>query len=136
MEGISDLKIVGIDERRPPMIRKQPYIDIFFKLSHQAPADWCTDFNNLLSKHPSTPKIDSREGLYIEGWVRTPDAVVEFLDQLKTTVTECTRLYIERIELAARNTGDQNSQLATETGEQGRLNKIIAGLEFDSVDTS
>ena len=38
MEGISDLKIIGTDERRPPIIRKEPYIDVFFKLSHQAPA--------------------------------------------------------------------------------------------------
>jgi len=131
VEGISDIKIVGIDDRRPPVIRKQPYIDIIFKLSHQAPADWCSDFNSLLSKHPSAPKIDKIEGLYIEGWVRSPDAVVEFLEQMKIKVTECTQQYIERIELSARNSGDENALLAKETGEQGRLNKIIAGLDFE-----
>ena len=66
MKGISDLRIIGIDERRPPIIRKEPYIDLYFKLSHQAPADWCNDFNALLSKHPSAPKINPKEGLYIE----------------------------------------------------------------------
>lgn len=131
MEGISDLKIVGIDERRPPIIHKQPYIDIVFKLSHQAPADWCHDFNGLLAKHPAAPKIDEKEGLYIVAWVRTPDAIVEFLEQLKDAVVECSRQYIERIEQSARSAGDANALLAKETGEQGRLNRIIAGLEFD-----
>ena len=131
MEGISDLKIIGIDERRPPVIRKQPYIDIIFKLSHQAPPDWCHDFNGLLAKHPATPKIDEKEGLYIEGWVRTPDTIEEYLEQLKGSVTECIRQYIERIEQSARSAGDANSALAKETGEQGRLNHIIAALKFD-----
>ena len=131
MEGISDIKIIGIDERRPPVIRKQPYIDIIFKLSHQAPADWCHDFNDILSKHPSTPKIDEKEGLYIEGWVRTPDAIIEFLEQLKTAVNKCTEQYIENIKIAAQNSGDANALLSKETGEQGRLNRIIAELDFD-----
>jgi len=52
VEGISDLRITGIDERRPPMIRNVSYIDIYFKLSHKAPADWCKAFNTLLRKHP------------------------------------------------------------------------------------
>lgn len=131
MEGISDIKIIGIDERRPPIIRKEPYIDIIFKLSHQAPADWCKAFNALLSKHPSAPKIKEKEGLFIEAWVRTPDAIVEFLAQLKDKILECNRQYIERIELSARNAGDSNALLSTQAGEQGRLNKIIAGLNFD-----
>jgi hypothetical protein len=131
VEGISDLRIIGIDERRPPIIRKEPYIDLFFKLTHKAPADWCNDFNGLLAKHPATPKIKADEGLYIETWVRTPDAVVEILTLLKNTVTECNHQYIERIELSARKAGDDNASLAQETGEQGRLNKIIASLDFD-----
>jgi hypothetical protein len=132
MEGISDIRITGMDERRPPVIRKQPYIDLFFKLSHQAPADWCRDFNNLLSKHPSTPKIKEVEGLYIEAWVRTPDDIAPLLEQLKATVTKCTHQYIRRIELAARKAGDASASLAHESsGEQGRLNRILAALDFD-----
>ena len=135
MEGISDIRIIGIDEKRPPIIRKEPYIDIIFKLSHKAPANWCNDFNALLSKHPATPRIKEKEGLYIEAWVRTPDAIVEFLALLKEKVAECNRQYIERIELAARNALDSNSSLSEETGEQGRLNAIIAGLDFDEIKT-
>ncbi|MCW9025464.1 MAG: hypothetical protein OQK73_12400 [Gammaproteobacteria bacterium] len=131
MEGISDLKIIGIDERRPPKIRKEPYIDIIFQLSHQAPADWCRDFNALLAKHPSTPKIKEKQGLYIEAWVRTPGDIVTFLDQLKDKVTECSREYIERVERSIRNAGNSNASLAQEGGEQGRLNRIIAELNYD-----
>lgn len=133
MEGISDIRIIGIDERRPPKIRKEPYIDIVFKLSHQAPANWCSAFNILMAKHPAAPKIKESEGLYIEAYVRTADEIAPFLAQLKTKVAECSRQYIERIELAARNAGDVNAALAQEAGEQGRLNRIIAALDFDEI---
>ncbi|WP_455209134.1 hypothetical protein [Kaarinaea lacus] len=135
MEGISDLRISGIDEKRPPKIRKEPYIDVVFKLSHQAPVDWCKDFNALTAKHPATPKIKDKEGLYIETWVRTPDEIVALLGQLKLKVAECNRQYIERIELSVRNAGDANASLAQEAGEQGRLNRIIATLDFDDIKT-
>jgi len=134
VEGISDIKITGIDEKRPPLIRKEPYIDIFFKLSHQAPSDWCKDFNALLSKHPTAPKIKEKEGIYIEAWVRTADEIEAFLDQLKEKVAECNRLYIERIELSLRNSNEANTLLAQQGGgEQGRLNRIIAALNFDDI---
>ena len=135
MEGISDIKITGIDEQRPPIIRKQPYIDIFFKLSHQAPVDWCKDFNALLSNHSTSPRIKENEGLFIESWVRTPDEVVELLGLLKENVLECNRRYIERIELSLRNANAENALVAEQDGgEQGRLNKIIAALDFTDID--
>lgn len=130
MEGISDIKIIGIDETRPPIIRKEPYIDIFFKLSHQAPIDWCQDFNALLAKHPTSPRIKEKDGLYIEAWVKTPDEIVAFLALLKGKVTDCSRQYVERIELSKRNATAANASLGKETGEQGRLNEIIAGLDY------
>jgi hypothetical protein len=130
MQGISDIKIVGVDKSRPSVIRKQPYIDIFFRLSHQAPVAWCNDFNGLLSKHPSTPRIVEKEGLFIETWVRKPNDIVGLLEKLKETVTECSRQYIERIELSAKLASSENASLAGESGEQGRLNNIIASLDF------
>ena len=133
MEGISDLKIIGIDEKRPPKIRKEPYIDIFFKLSHKAPIDWCNEFNNLVAKLPTTPKIKAQEGLYIEAWVRTPDEIGSFLEQLKTKVEQCSREYIKRVELSVHSAGDANATLAQEAGEQGRLNRIIAALDFSEI---
>lgn len=135
MKGISDIRIIGIDEQRPPKIRKEPYIDIVFKLSHQAPADWCYAFNTLLSKHTATPKIKEGEGLFIESYVRTADEIPPFLALLKAKISECNRQYIERIELAARTAGNINSALALEAGEQGKLNRIIAALDFGETTT-
>ena len=131
MDGISDIKIVGIDETRPPRIRKEPYIDLFFKLSHQAPADWCRDFNSLLAQHPASPKIKEKDGRYIETWVRTPDEIVPLLDLLKQSLAKCTKQYIDRIEYAARAAYRGHLTDDGETGEQSRLNRIISTLEFD-----
>lgn len=131
MEGISDIKIIGIDETRPPKIRKEPYIDIVFKLSHQAPADWCSDFNGLMTSHPCSPKINEAEGLYIETWVRNPDEINDVLEQLKENIATCTDEYIERIERSYRNADDANATTSEEEGEQGRLNKIIASLNYE-----
>jgi hypothetical protein len=58
------------------------------------------------------------------------------VDTLKKAVTECTRQYIEKIELSAHNTDDMNASLANESGAQGHLNRIIAGLNFDEVETT
>lgn len=135
MEGISDICIIGIDETRPPRIRKEPYIDIFFKLSHQAPADWCKDFNNLVSSSSSSAKIVEKEGLFIETWVRSPDDIIALLQYLKDTVMECTEKYIQRIELSAKNALQDNSLGNEVSGEQGRLNQIIASLEFSQPDS-
>ena len=134
MEGISDIKIIGIDETRPPKIRKEPYIDLYFKLSHQAPSDWCKDFNNLLLKNPYSVQIKEKEGVFIETWVREPDEIADLLELLKKTVLECINQYIERIELSARQKNNVNAEQGEATGEQGRLNKIISDLEFDGID--
>jgi len=131
VEGISDIRITGVDQTRPPIIRKEPYIDIYFKLSHQAPIEWCNDFNALVSKFPTAPKIKEKEGLYIEAWVRTPDEIVALLERLKETIVQCSRHYIERIELSLQKANSENALLAaSDNGEQGRLNKIIATLNF------
>ncbi len=133
MEGISDIKIVGIDEKRPPVIMGAPYIDLFFKLSHQAPPDWCADFNALMSKHTGSPKIKQKEGLYIEAWVKTPELIVDYLELLKKSVTLCSDMYVERVEQAARDTKSNNVSGVSEDSPQGRLNKIVAKLVFDEV---
>ena len=130
MEDISDIRIIGLDDQRPPRIRKEPYIDLFFRLSHQAPADWCSIFNALLEKHASTAKIKVKEGLFIDAWVKTPDDIPALLALLKDKVAECSRLFIEKIELSVRNAGAANSELMLGGGEQGRRNRIVAALDF------
>ena len=131
MEGISDIKIVGIDPTRPPLIRKEPYIDLYFQLSHEVPKDWSDDFNDLTSKQGIPAKISGVERLFIETWVRSPDDVVERLEDLKRYVTECTESYIAKVQLRKSHQDGANSAQGEELGEQGRLNKIIAGLTYE-----
>lgn len=130
MEGISDIKITGIDETRPPRIRKEPYIDLIFRLAHKAPVDWCHDFVDHQSKAGFPAKIDTKECLFIETWVRTPDQIVEHLQVLKKAVAQCNARYIERIEARDQLRDSANDRLAQESGPQGQLNRIIAALDF------
>lgn len=131
MQHISDLRIIGVDETRFPRIRKEPYIDLIFKLSHKAPADWCQDFNMLFANHEYSVKIDANVGLCIETWVRKMDEIVEHLNVLKKKITECNAAYIKKAQAQ-----EQEAIRAIETGrnapgEQEVLNKLIAGLNFD-----
>ncbi len=130
MEGISDIRISGIDESRPPRIRKEPYINLFFTLNHKAPAKWCDTFNTLVAKRKYPVKIDPDEGEYVETWVRKPDEIEPLVDALKETVTHTTEEYIARI--AAENRAAAEKEVDPENeGEQGRLNRILAGLNFE-----
>jgi hypothetical protein len=130
MEGISDLKISGIDEMRPPRIRKEPYINLFFKLVHKAPKDWCDHFNHLVAKREYPVKIDPAHGLFIETWVRRPVEIESSLEGLKKAVSRCNQDYIARV-LAESNSAVAMQHNADDTGEQGKLNRIVAGLDFD-----
>lgn len=133
MEGISDIRIAGMDENRPPRLRKEPYIDLYFRLLHKAPPDWCVRFNDLLVHHEYAPKINTEEGLFIETWVRTPDEIAGLFQILKENVTVCTAQYIEKIARSQRDADSDNELLQKEgEGEQGRLNRVIAGLDFNN----
>ena len=128
MKGISDIRIVGMDDRHPPKIVKSPYIDLFFRLSRKAPEDWCRRFNDLLAKHPYRPNIEPQEGLYIKTWVRKAPEIPAILEVLKASVRKCTENHIAAIE-ASRSA--VNSSSAFISPEQAELNAIIAALEFD-----
>lgn len=128
MEGISDIRIIGIDDKRRPRIMKEPYINLYFTLSHKAPAAWCADFNRLLSKHKYSTRINEGEGLYIETWVRDPEDIPAHLAEMKEAVSRCNVEYIEKVNAATMRA---NPSEAKEGGAQGRLNDIIAGLKFD-----
>jgi hypothetical protein len=88
----------------------------------------------LLRKHPASPRIKEKEGLYIETWVKTPNEIVAFLTLLKGKVADCNHQNIERIELSARNAaGAANAAMAQVSGEQARLNRILGALDFSDV---
>jgi len=132
MQGISDINIIGVDETRPPFIRKEPYIDIFFELSHQAPIDWCKDLNSqfALNKITSNSSINETEGLFIKTWVRTADEIESLLEQLKKEISRCTDQYIERIRLSSQQAGDDTYE-TNKSSEQKKLNNIIASLVYN-----
>ena len=130
MAAINDLRIAGIDEHRLPKIRKEPYIDLHFRLSQRAPSDWCRDFNEALSKHAYAPRIKADEGLFIETWVRSIDEITGHFKFLQENVASCTKKYLEKIRVAEQETASRNSLLKREEGEQEKLNRIIAGLDF------
>lgn len=130
MEGISDIRISGIDETRPPRIRKEPYINLFFKLNHKAPAKWCDAFNSIVSKRKYPVKIEPDEGQFVETWVRKPDEIAALVDALKEAVTHTSEEYIARIKAENLSAAEQTVDPENE-GEQGRLNRILADLKFD-----
>lgn len=130
MPSITDLHIAGIDETRPPAIRKEPYIDLYFKLSQQAPEAWCGEFNDLAVRMEASPKIDAGKGLFINSWVRTPEEIPAHLEILKTKVAEATTRYLAKIALAKQAEKDAGADSSQTEGPQGKLNKIIAGLDF------
>jgi hypothetical protein len=131
LEDISDIRIVGIDDKRPPRIRKEPYIDLFFRLSHKAPKKWCEDFNKLSKDLVPPVKINENEGVFIDAYVRDMSHIPEHLARIKKKITACNTLYLENIRLgklaeAARNTSHHGA-----AGEQGKLNAIVAALIYD-----
>lgn len=132
MTDINSIKVVGIDEARPPMVRKENYIDLFFKLSMKAPGDWCENFNKLGHQFTPPAKITPVKGLIIETYVHDMDQIQKQLDNIKNKITQCNEEYLEKerqkiLALAAKRT-----DLAGSNARQNKLNEIIAGLNYEA----
>ena len=132
MQVINDIKIVSIDTERPPRVRKEAYIDVFFTLAVKAPSDWCEDFNALGRKMDPSVKIDKDNGLCIEAWVKHMDHIQPQLDRIKQKIKLCNQQYIEKALARAQALADSaNSSLEGQSKEQNKLNSIVAALNFD-----
>jgi hypothetical protein len=131
LEGISDIRIVGIDENRPPRVRKEPYIDLFFRLSHQAPKKWCEDFNKLTKDLVPSVKINENEGTFINAYVRDMNHIAAHLEKIKKKITACNEQYLENIRQRELAEAAKNTSLYGAAGEQGKLNTIVAALSYD-----
>lgn len=132
MQDIMNIKIVGIDEKRPPLIQKEPYIDLFFQLSHKVPEDWCEDFNDLTKKLNPPIKIDKGKALFIETYVRDMNQIVKHLETIKHTIITCNEHYIKRCqerELAAQA---KMSAVPGISGKQSQLNAIVDALNYSN----
>ena len=129
MSQAEHIGIKSVDANRPPLIRKDPYIELFFELSALAPREWCDDFNSSLQKHISKPKVRSDEGQFIETWVRRADDIPAHLDLLKEAVNSCNELQAAKaLELA--NTVVSESGEPSVSSEQAHLNAVVAALDF------
>jgi hypothetical protein len=127
VEGISDIRITGIDETRRPRILKEPYINLYFKLSHKVPADLCSEFNRLLGKNQFPARINEGEGLYVETWVRDQGEIASHLELLKKSLKQCVTNHIDKINAAnAIKTGNVEA-----SAEQLRLNALIDKLNYE-----
>jgi hypothetical protein len=132
MSTISEIRIVGIDQTRPPRLRKENYIDLYFKLSQKPPEDWCEDFNQLGRRINPSPKIKPGVGESVDTYVNDMTLIPAHLAELKKLIVECNEQYIEKIRLKELKLAEQNSALQGADGEQNRLNQIIESLDFDS----
>ncbi|MGB1556891.1 MAG: hypothetical protein ACPHCJ_03825 [Oceanococcaceae bacterium] len=130
MQDITQLHISGLDDSRPPRLRKEPYIDLYFTLSEKAPSAWCDLFNESLKRGGVPARVDPDAGQFIETWVRKPEEVPAALLRLKQGVKTTTETYLARL-LAAREAERQRSKKPEDSGEQGRLNQILSELNFD-----
>lgn len=125
----NNFKIVGIDQQRPPRVRKEAYIDLVLKLSDKAPSDWIDLFDALGRQINPSVKMDKTAGDCIMAWVRTMDDIPAHFEKIKQKVQACNLQYQEQLQrkLAAA----QISSESASSQQQARLNAIIAALDFD-----
>ena len=128
---MSDIKIIGIDKDRPPRIRKEAYIDLFFRLSEKGSQAWCEDFNALGRKINPSPKIDQNLGECIQTYVGNMTLIAQHLADVKKVLSACNEQHQQKIDEKARVLAARNASLQGQDGEQYKLNQIIEGLNFD-----
>jgi hypothetical protein len=131
MSDIKEIRIIGFDNDRPPRVRKEAYIDLYFQLSQKAPLDWCEDFNALGRKRNPSPKIDKNKGLHIETYVNNMNLIAQQLVSVKALLLECNQQYQQKIEEKARIQAASNASLQGQDGEQFKLNQIVDAISFD-----
>ena len=131
MNSFESIRINGVDETRPPRIRKEAYIDLYFRMSCEAPEEWCEDFNVLGRQIVPAAKIDKNSRLIIDTYVNDMNNIPAHLAELKLTVDECNQQYAEKLQQRELALAAENAALAGEVGEQQRLNAIVATLVFD-----
>lgn len=131
MNSISDIKIIGIDEDRPPRIRKEAYIDLFFKLSSKVPMDWCEDFNGLGRQISPSVKVDKNAGLFVDAYVNDMTQIQVQLEKIKKLIKACNEQYMEKIRQKNLALAASNAALEGKSNKQDKLNQLVAELNFD-----
>ena len=129
MDKFLNLKIKGIDPNRVPHLENNNYIDVVYELTEKAPREWCVEFNNFFSKERHKTRIDPKNGLFIETWVRNMNEIPTELDHLKQKIIICTKNY--NVNLQKKNARLKDLQSEKKSEEVKKLEQIIASLSFD-----
>ncbi len=130
MIEVLELKIIGLDPDRPPMLQRQPCIDLAFQLSDIAPADWCDEFQKGVGKQRYPIKIDPEAGEFVETWVRTPEEIEKALETVKELVQRGNVAYKEAL-YAKNNIVAPDEPVKEVSPAQLALDKVVAALNFD-----
>jgi hypothetical protein len=132
MSSFEEIIITGIDLDRPPQVRKESYIDLYYKISIKAPTDWSEDFNALGRQLSPAAKIGKTTADCIDTYANDMEKIPSQLNEIKQTVKDCNEQYMEKIKQKAMALAASNAAQQGQGGEQDKLNQIIAALAFDS----
>ena len=132
MAPFNEIKIIGIDPNRPPRVRKEAYIDLFYQLSEDVTEEWCEDFSGFGRHVNPLAKIEKGSKCFIGTYVNDMEAIPAHFAQLKQAVNDCNTQYLEKIRQRELAQARDNATLEAQGGLQFKLNQIIASLEFDS----
>ena len=132
MTSFNELKVIGLDTNRPPRIRKEAYIDLYYQLSEDAPEEWCEDFAAFGRQLNPLAKVDNTSRCFINTYVNDMELIPAHFAQLKQAVAECNAQFLEKLRQREQALARDNADLREEGGQQYRLNEIVASLDFDS----
>jgi hypothetical protein len=127
----SDIKITGIDERRPPVVRKEPYIDLYFKLSEEPPAEWKAIFENLVKRIDPPIHVEAKSGTIITTYVRDMKEIQSQLDVIKKRIVTSNENYRAYVVEKAADDAAKLLKLNQGEGAQAKLNAIVATLNYN-----
>ena len=132
MTQLTAITITGIDPGRPPRIRKEAYIDLYFVLSEDPPEDWCEDFNALGRRVNPMAKVDIKQRGFINTYANAMDAIPAHFAEIKQAVADCNTQYLEKIQQRASDLARDNAASGKAEGPQQQLNAIIESLDFET----
>ena len=132
MTPFNEIKIIGIDANRPPRVRKESYIDLFYQLSEDAPEEWYEDFAGFGRQVNPLAKIDKGKPGFISTYVNDMDVIPKHFEQLKQAVFDCNAQFQEKLRLREQALARENADTRDQGGQQYKLDEIIAALDFDS----
>ena len=127
-----EITITGLDTDRPPRIRELDHVDLVYRLSEEAPEEWCKEFRRFGRALNPQAKVDKLTRRYIKTYVTDMDAIPAHLEVLERAVFDCNTQYLEKIRQRAKDLEEDQQSLREQGGEQYRLNEIVESLRIDN----